>query len=325
MVLFWSSVKSAWRRARNGSLAPRNRIQKGCRLQVVQQDYLISTKRGLYGLGPRGLVWLLAGQFYGLSRHGDRWYAFRKIAPGAGQLLSFAFDGQKASQTCLLLEGLSEGCHQIDFLGETLLVADTYHNRLLRFEFEGERLRPTGTFYPPGPLDEGRESPNYAHLNSLWHGDGTLCVLFHNETSKTGRHSEIVTLDDEFRIVRRQVTPAGNAHNILRYRGKPLYCDSTAGTLCWDGQIVHRTHQFTRGLSITADYIAVGRAEYGKRQCREKLHGGVDILDHRFQLVESLDLPGMVQEIRAWGCPDYGLSNCCRDGSYPFRALPDAA
>jgi hypothetical protein len=145
-------------------------------------------------------------------------------------------------------------------------------------------------------------------MNSIWHSELGTYVLFHNETSKTGRPTEIAKLDRAYNIEERVTTTAGNGHNILVFDGAFMFCDSRAGTVMCGSDVVFRCHQFTRGLSVTKDYVVVGRSEYGDRADRDHLAGGISVLDREFRLLMSVDLPGMVQEIRSIRERDYGMS-----------------
>jgi hypothetical protein len=221
-----------------------------------------------------------------------------------------------------LTASLSPGCHQIDVIDGRLHVADTYNNRLLVFRTDQTPLQLVGEYYPPGQLKDGRASDNYAHMNSIWRSDSDTYVLFHNETTKTGRATEIARLDDRYQIAERFQTTAANGHNILIYDGQFMFCDSKAGTVVCGADVVFRCDRFTRGLSVTDHYVVVGRSDYGDRSEREQLAGGVTVLTHDFQTVLTINLPGMVQEIRSVGDRDYGLS---ASGRYAgFRSQADA-
>jgi hypothetical protein len=275
---------------------------------LAVRRHLIATKRELLHLSDRGLRRLLPGQFYGLSVYRDHWYAFEKLGDH-GRLLCFQLDNGRLRGLREIATGLSGGCHQIDWIGDRLWVADTYENRLLVFELSGDGLTRAGEVAPFGRLEAGRDSDNYVHLNSLWsEGDGLYAVL-HNETTKTGRHSEIIHLDDEGRIMDRIATPSGHAHNVVRYRGRLLHCDSQAGALRWGNDIVFRADRFTRGLSLSAGLIVVGGSAYSSREARGRLPGALYVLDEDFQERARMELPAMVQEVRALDESDLGLSN----------------
>lgn len=270
---------------------------------------LVATRRGLF-LVRRGRVHLLLhGKYYGLAPYRERWYTFQKFA-GCGQLISFRLNDGRLVEPRRCVSSLSVGCHQMDFLDDRLYITDTYNNCLLVFVERDGRLIQSERHYPAGELSDGRASPNYVHVNSVWRNAEGVHLVFHNETSKTERSSEVILLDDRHQIARRIPTHTSNAHNVLRYGGALWICDSMDGSLKVDGRSVLETDKFTRGLAVSSKYVIVGGSDYGGRQARDGLKGTVYFLDHEFRLLHTLVLPGMVSEIRIIGDRDYGLSNC---------------
>jgi hypothetical protein len=251
---------------------------------------------------------LARGQFYGLTRRGSEWLAFQKLGK-TGRLLRFELD-RRARWLRAETVGpvLSEGCHQIDLIGDRLFVADSYNNRVLVLEESRRQLHVVQEMYPAGRLDRGRESHNYVHLNSLWRSPNGVLAVLHNETRKTGRPSEIVLLDARGEIRERKATGASHAHNILEYRGRHLYCDSNGGTLRWGGDVAFQCELFTRGLAVTPEHILLGGSAYASREQRTQVEGRLYILDRAFRALGSIPIPGMVQEIRGID-GDLGLSN----------------
>lgn len=268
---------------------------------------LIATKRALYELRAGRLVRLLNGECYGLSRRAADWFVYQSHGQG-GRLLRFRRARLPVTHAHPLDIQLPAGGHQIDFVGDRLYLTDTYNNRLCVLGVSGDRAEVIRATYPAGTLLNGRSSANYVHMNSIWRGPTGTLAMFHNETRKTGRCSEIAKLDAQGRLLARTATGASHAHNILEMRGKPLYCDSQAGALIWGQQTVFQCDLFTRGLSVTPTHILVGGSAYGQRDRRERLGGRLYVLNHDFELLCSIPIPGMVQEIRSLG-PDLALSN----------------
>jgi hypothetical protein len=290
---------------------------------VERLHCLVATKKGLYLLENGRITRLLDGYFYGLTRARDDWYAFQKFET-FGRIIRFTLTDGRMTAFEQLTTRLSPGCHQIDFVNGRLHVMDTYNNGLLIFRPSPARLELVGEHYPPGRLVHGVESANYAHMNSIWRCESGMYVLLHNATTKTGRPSEIARIDESYQIVERIPTGAANGHNILLYDGRFMFCDSQAGTLVSGTEPVFRCERFTRGLSVTDDYVVVGRSEYGDRSERERLAGGISVLDHDFRLLSSIDLPGMVQEIRSIDGREYGLSGDGRHMGF-LKATPVGA
>ena len=207
-----------------------------------------------------------------------------------------------------MVNGLSPGCHQMDFIDDHLYVTDTYSNRLLTFEEHCDQLVPSIEAFPPGKLDNGRASPNYAHMNSVWRSPcGHLYVFYHNETSKTGRKGSIVRLSQGLQEAEVYPADANNGHNILVHDGHFVFCDSMNGRLMLGGRCVFKASLFTRGLAKTPRLWLVGGSQYGDRGMRNELGGAIYVLSSDFCLRGMVEIPGMVQEIRATNS-DYGLS-----------------
>jgi hypothetical protein len=269
--------------------------------------FVLATKRGLFLLENDGLFAVLDGHFYGVTRDRDLLYVFEKIDEDHGRLLALPVaELDRDSSRCAVVMGdLSPGCHQIDYHDGGVWITDTYNNRISRFDPSSGR---TVDFYPKGRLDRGRESKNYAHFNSVFVTEDEILVFCHNETKKTGRPSSILALDERGEVLREIETAAGNGHNIARYEGNLLYCDSNGQTLERNGETVFRTDYFTRGLSITEQYYVLGGSEYARRQDREKAAGVVYFLDRQFNELGRVSIPGMVQEIRRLDGPDFALS-----------------
>ncbi len=272
----------------------------------IAGTYAIATKRGLFTLRDGELTLILAGSFYGITRLDDSLLVFENAA-GHGRILGLDLTHDlRVGAARLVHRGLSPGCHQIDVVDGRLLIADAYNNRILALDLATHRAT---SHYPLGRLAEGRSSPNYAHMNSIYRHDGRFFVVCHNESAKTGRFSEILVLTPGFEVTERIETPSRSAHNVAAHRGTFYHCDSLSNGLRADDELVFVGNHFTRGLSISDDYILVGGSEYARREDREKVPGYLYVL-HDGVLATSFPVPGMVQEIRRLDAPDYGLSAC---------------
>lgn len=202
-----------------------------------------------------------------------------------------------------LLWGLTRGVHQVRARGDDLLVADTYRNRLLLFSVTellaqgGRSCRASRAVrtaaYPAGRLSQGQRSPNYRHFNSLLPGpDGSWQVMAHNDTRKTGRPSQIYTLDRELNVLTVTDAGGGDCHDLLPDRlGRLMFCRSAQGTLAVDGIDVVAVPQFTRGLAIGDDVILLGGSPRGDRAERGLNAGFVYVLGSDFSLRGRLTLP----------------------------------
>ena len=139
--------------------------------------------------------------------------------------------------------------------------------------------------------------------------DTTISLMFHNETSKTGKQSEIVRLGPNFEIAEEISTSAGNAHNVAMLEGKLLFCDSLASNLVFGNEVVYKSQFFTRGLSVTNDFVLVGQSQYGRRELRDGLAGSVAVLDRQFRPLQIIPMPGMIQDVRAVNSFDFAMSH----------------
>ncbi len=274
----------------------------------IEGLYLVATKRGLYLLDGGRLFHLLPGQYYGITLHQGKIYLFERIGNFTGRVIRFNMDSRNrpAGRGEKLIRGLSPGCHQIDFIGDLLYIADTYNNRILEYDLSNMDYN---EYYPVGRLERGRKSENYAHINSIYeHGD-YIYIVCHNETTKTGRNSEILVLDGDFRVVERIGTDSSNAHNIIIHQDRKFLCDSMHNSLRVDGEEVFVGDHFTRGLAMDHRLILMGGSEYAERKNRTRAKGYLYILDHQYNIYDSFVIPGMVQEIRRLDGPDYSFSN----------------
>ncbi|MCA9136334.1 MAG: hypothetical protein KDB00_06240 [Planctomycetales bacterium] len=252
---------------------------------------------------------LLDGQFFGISQLDDAWYVFQRLSCWSGRIIRFTLSSEGMVDAMQVITRISPGCHQIDFLGRTLYITDTYNNRLLVYEQSGRRWNRISEHFPGGRLDRGRDSANYAHMNSIWRSDDGIWLMFHNETKKTGRNSELICVDSNHDVIERLSTNASNSHNLVRLDGRFLYCDSLRGALVHGDEIVYQGQLFTRGLAVTDNLVVVGQSQYGAREKRDQLGGSIAILDRNFKLLQQIETPGMVQDIRAVGVIDYAMSD----------------
>ncbi|XCN73776.1 MAG: hypothetical protein Q3M24_03190 [Candidatus Electrothrix aestuarii] len=251
---------------------------------------------------------VLEGQFYGLTKFKNKWFVFHKNNDN-GEILSFSLKEDRIISVQKKVMGLSPGCHQIDFCSDKLHVIDTYNNCIQVYASKEEKIIKIEEFYPFGSLENGRNSENYVHMNSIWKKDDFFYLFLHNETMKTGKKSEIAILNDKYKVVKRHSTEAVNGHNILKFKGDFVYCNSNENSLVADNKSVFQADLFTRGLALSSKYILVGGSQYGERSLRKNLSGKVYVLNHNFGLLHVLNIPGMVQEIRIVEPMDHCLSN----------------
>ncbi len=271
-----------------------NRIKKTISTNISNR-ILVSTKRGLYILNKKSIIKVLAGEYFGITCSDDSVYAFEKVDKSTGRLLKLNFDkNYNLSSFKVIFNNLSSGVHQIRLFGDYLFLADTYNNRIIKVSTTNSTR---SNFYPLGKLDKGRKSANYGHINSISFHNNHIYLMCHNETSKTGRFSEIVKLDHNFNILSIIKTNSTNAHDIVFYKNDILHCDSMSKNLIKNDTVVFESDFFTRGILLDNDFIFLGGSEYAKRGNRNKVSGYMQILDKNFNEVDSFTMPGMVQDM----------------------------
>jgi hypothetical protein len=270
--------------------------------------YLIATKQSLLQLKGKRLYQVLRGNFYGLTKTNKTIYAFQRLRPN-GRILELQLNEDYwITASKIFMSNLSPGCHQLDIYRGTLYVCDSYNNRIIQMNLIDKNNMKY--HYPMGALENGRESKNYGHINSIYLQENGATIICHNTTQKTSRPSQILILDKDFSLSKVIDTPAGSAHNVIPYGDLFLYCDSMNGNLNLDDKIVFKASCFTRGLSMNHNYILLGGSEYAKRDMRNYGRGYLFILDRKdFNLRHCVELPSMVQEIRRLDSVDFGLSD----------------
>jgi hypothetical protein len=283
-------------------------------------EALVAAGRGLYLLSGGRVRKLARGRFYGLTRDEEAYYAFCSHPRGArGSIYRLGLDAGRISGSRRLFSGLTRGVHQIDIVDDRLLVLDSYRNEIVVLDRRGRVQR---RLHPLGRLRSGRDSENYAHLNSVQAVGDRVYVLAHNETYKTGRRSEILVLDRERLTVRDRIPDvAGCGHNVVARDGLFLVCDSLGGTVTNHGLVVFKPSTFTRGVAVNDDLVLVGGSVYSDRGTRLSSDVFVYALDRQFAHLGTLTIKdaGQLHEIRLLGT-DYGMSD--RAGPVPGgRAL----
>jgi hypothetical protein len=240
------------------------------RQPLAPPDALIAMANGLYFFHAGHFTLLKPGFFFGLTRLGSTWVASMQIdgqSGRVGQLVSFELDPveKKVHNWHVMASGSASGTHQIDFLQERLYVTRTYRNEIVVF---GPDFSLEQRIYPRGSLADGRKSPNYAHLNSVFaDSEGQIYVLAHNESQKTGKPSEIMVFDDgDLENQVDMISPMGMcAHNIVIHDDVFLVCDSLGGKLLNHGQPVLNLGTFVRGIGLNDEVMLLGGSIYSER------------------------------------------------------------
>lgn len=263
---------------------------------------------GLYHLQNDQLSLVRKGISYGLTYHKGFYYLFERLNRKHGQLWRFKWENNQALEWKVIFKRLTGGVHQIDFIGDSLYVVDSYQNAIFVM---GPRGWVKKRLYPRGKLENGRESPNYVHFNSVFATQDRIYLLAHNEGIKTGKTSDILVFDRDSLQELEVISDRGQcAHNVLIHDDLFLSCDSISGTITDHGEPVMDIGQYTRGLALNDEALLVGGSVYSARGERLSQDCFVYIADREFNLLQTIKIEGggQTHEIRMIGT-DYGLSN----------------
>lgn len=278
--------------------------------------YVVSSRQGLFVAGRKRYRKIMDGQFFGLTVRGSRLYAFQAHGPQGsriprGRLLRLDIEGEQIVGARVVAKGLDNGCHQMDFVGDRLVLVDTYRQKVKVF---GEDFSQAQVLEPLGPAEMRDWAAGYCHVNSVYgHGDDVY-LLKHNDTHYTGRRSELVRCDQDLNVLEEVELVGGMCHNIVFLEdGRCLVCDSMGGTVIdQEGDVVidPGSSAFLRGLSVDEETIAIGESELADRRRRQLFSNGrIYFYDRDYRLQDVLDLPAAVLEIRRIDGKDLSLSN----------------
>jgi transposase len=279
---------------------------------LAGMSHLVASRRGLFAVSEAGYVRIAHGSFFGLTLRGDSIFAFEAcdlagLPTRRGRIVRIDRANDRITGAHVLVDGLDNGCHQIDFIDGRLTVLDTQNQRVLRFG-AGE----TGheTLYPLPRMATRAWSRGYAHVNSLLQVENRILLLLHNGFTYTGKASEVMLVDLDWNEIERRPLPGHDCHNLVVLEdGRLISCGSAAGEIIgFDGPIAKISTMMTRGLSVGSDVIAVGASKFSARADRHSTPGTVTFLDRAFQPLSTLELPAAPTEIRRLDGEDLGLS-----------------
>jgi len=274
---------------------------------VTNISFLIGTQSQgllLYNNGEIIVLFKETG-FYGITKLSDTFYAFHKTGMH-GNIISFRIEKNKAIDINTVIKGLSRGIHQIDFIGQDLYVTNTYDNSILIYSNLVSKHNLhwkdyNKIIYPNGKLQNGRESSNYNHFNSLFKHKNKIFLIAHNETKKTNKSSEIFSLNSfTLKTLDRQKIDGSNCHNIYIDNENKMFCKSHEGTLnINEKDVISHKNIFTRGLSVSDKYIILGGSDIQpNRLKRKETNGYIYIYDSQLSLKQTILIRNtQIQEI----------------------------
>ncbi len=199
---------------------------------------------------------------------------------------------------------LMKQAHQIEWVEDKVLVADTGNNSLAVFNNQGKFLE--RIYFNEIKQDDKDLGRTGNHFNSVHRVRDRVYVVAHNYE----KPSEVWVLSwPELKILEKIVTKAAWAHNVWECEWGLVICDSRHGSLydVISGETIWKSDEpkaFTRGLAATKDFIFVGCSVYQERKERYWKSGKVWILDRKtLRMLDEIPLPGSgdVQELRIVG------------------------
>jgi hypothetical protein len=276
-------------------------------------SHIVASRQGLFAINENVHSLIAHGMFFGITLLGTSIFVFESCdLPRArtkrGRIVRLTRERDRIEKSEVILSGLDNGCHQIDFVDGKLCILDTYNQRLLIALPDGSDLE----YLYPFSACKGRDwSRGYGHANSLLHVGNTNLILMHNGGEQTGQQSSIVVFDCAWRLLECWKLSGLGCHNIaVLQNGMLLVCNSIHGELISrDGFRLKISSMMTRGLSAGIDSIAVGASSFSSRQHRHLQPGTVTFLNRGFEVRAVLDIPGSPTEIRRLDGCDFSLSN----------------
>jgi hypothetical protein len=199
------------------------------------------------------------------------------------------------------------GPHQIECIGDEVLVTNTGRNCISVYNSDGSLVRHVHLTDVLWDRNEDGRTGN--HFNSVHLAGDRLWVVAHNFE----RPSSVWELSyPGLEVVGLKETGAHWAHNVWVGEWGVVICDSKSGSLyeVISGNTIWKADEqpiLTRGLAVSGNYIFVGRSEYGNRRTRKRSAGGIWVIDRKtLKTVDKFILPGTgcVDDIRLVEAPD---------------------
>ena len=157
-------------------------------------SHVLSSREGLYAISLDGVAKIADGQFFGVTVYDEAIYCFEALgpipsfSPHRGRIVRLSINNKRILSAEVVVKGLPNGCHQIDFIGRNLVVCDTYNSRLFSLESDFHTYT---SFLPWGDVGFEDFAAGYPHVNSVVGFDGATYLMLHNCSRKTGRRSQI--------------------------------------------------------------------------------------------------------------------------------------
>jgi hypothetical protein len=265
---------------------------------LAGHDCLVASRQGLFTVARTGEVKRIAyGFFFGIRRHDDAFYVFEACdRPAArtdrGRIVKLELDGKRITGTRVIASGLDNQCHQLAIIDDHICLVDTASQVILRFALDGTLV----DRQIPLPLADGGQ---YHHINSIAHLGGRVVLLLHNGRKDAAVPSELVWLDEDWQIQRREELAGHGCHDIVEDEAGVIWqCGSLAGEIINSVGLRQKvTERMTRGLAITQESVIVGASDFGARHVRDRLAGSLLYLDRQLTIQAEVQLPAAPTDI----------------------------
>jgi hypothetical protein len=264
---------------------------------VAGHDWLVASPQGVFAVASDEVKLVIHGWFFGICRHKEWLYLFENCShrygpPGMGRVVRIEYVAGRLGRPTVLTNGLHANCHQLAVVDDLLCLLDTANQTILRFALDGRTIDAQRPFPIAGPDDT---SGAYLHFNSIAAIGDRIAILLHNGRAIPEKPSELAWLDRDWNLLHRDPLAGHSCHDIVEdERGVLWHCASMSGEIMSsDGIRVKITDtMMTRSLAIRDDAMIVGISTFGPRHVRDRLRGGVVILDRAFNRKAELELPG---------------------------------
>ena len=101
--------------------------------------HIVASREGLFLVNSESQRRVLRGSFFGMTIKDNSVYCFQSCGrigetDNKGRILKLSINNNRIESADVFVKGLDDGCHQIDFIGEDLVVVDCFNGRLLQIK-----------------------------------------------------------------------------------------------------------------------------------------------------------------------------------------------
>lgn len=291
---------------------------------ILNIKFFIGTTSGLLCYDNGNITNLCDTYVYGITKRNDEWYfTSSDKRNGIGEINYLDTNNDNKISQCI--KDLNFGLHQIDFIGDHLFVTNTYYDSVAVYKYNHKypySFKFYKEIFPSRDLVSDTKSSKKwtkysktpGHFNSVYNSKNTLKIMAHNVSTKTGKNSQIFVYDMDFnKIEVIDLYNARNCHNIYESKDSLIFCNSAERCVVdyISNNILFKCDKFTRGLSISNDYILLGGTSYStKDKLTRSTESSIYIFDNCWNFISEIILNNCeINEIRRIDKIDYGLSN----------------